>query len=258
MNFHATILTLFPDMFPGPLGHSLIGRALKEGIWSLDCIDIRDYGAGKHRNVDDTPYGGGAGMVMRADVLGAAIDAALTKTLDAQLIYMSPRGEPLTQTLAQQLSSCGQPQAGAQDLGDSAQSLCDSQNDASLIILCGRFEGIDERIIEHYQPLEISLGDFVMTGGELAAMALLDACVRLLPDVIGQPESLAQESFGLSQDYACMLEHPHYTSPPVWHGLAVPDVLKSGHHAHIQRWRTTQAEEITKTRRPDLWAKHKE
>ena len=236
MTFHATILTLFPEMFPGPLGHSLIGRALEEGKWSLECLNIRDFGIGKHRNVDDTPAGGGAGMVMRADVLGAAIDAAFAKTPDAQLIYMSPRGERFSQPRASELTA----------------------HHSKLIILCGRFEGIDERIIDKYQPLEVSLGDFVMTGGEIAAMALLDTCVRMLPDVLGEKESLAQESFGLAEDYACMLEHPHYTSPPVWQGLAVPNVLKSGHHAEIDHWRKAQAEEITKARRPDLWAKRNE
>lgn len=240
--FHATVLTLFPDMFPGPLGHSLIGKALTGGVWSLDVMQIRDFGLGKHQVVDDSPYGGGAGMVMLAEVLDAAIAEALRRTPNAQLIYFSPRGERMSQPLCAQLA------------GLSPSSL--PPHPSSLILLCGRYEAIDERIIEKYQPLEVSLGDFVMTGGELAAMALLDACVRLLPGVVGEPESLASESFGMNEDYALLLEHPHYSRPPTWEGMAVPEVLLSGHHAKVERWRLEQSEHITKARRPDLWERY--
>lgn len=229
--FRTHVLTLFPDMFPGPLGYSLTGRALQEKRWSLVATDIRDFGIGKHRQVDDTPYGGGAGMVMRADVLGPAIEAAQAQYPEARLLCMSPRGTPLTQQLAMRLSS----------------------ETSGLIIICGRFEGIDERIFTAYQPLEVSIGDVVLTGGELAAMALLDSCVRLLPGVIGQQESLQTESFGLNPDYADLLEHPHYTKPGIWRDFSVPEVLTNGHHQHIETWRKSQAEAITQARRPDLW-----
>ena len=233
---HFTVITLFPDMFPGPLGHSLTGRALKEELWSLDVLPLRDFGIGKHKKVDDTPYGGGAGMVLRADVVDAALQAALQKHPEAQIIYFSPRGKAMDQPLLSSLASAPSP--------------------TSYILLCGRFEAIDERITDKYQPIEVSLGDFVMTGGELAAMALMDASVRLLPDVIGEAESLEQESFGLSQDYACLLEYPHYTAPPDWEGRTVPETLLSGHHSKISAWRKAQAEAVTKARRPDLWKKY--
>lgn len=235
MSLYATVLTLFPEMFPGPLGFSLTGQALAQGQWQLETIDIREFGIGKHRQVDDTPYGGGAGMVMRPDVLDAAIQAALKKKPNAQLIYFTPKGRPLNQGLLQDLGS-----------------------HSSIILLCGRFEAIDERVIEKHHPLEVSLGDFVMTGGELAAMALLDGCVRLLPGVIGDNTSLQQESFGLSQDYACLLEHPHYTRPPIWEERPVPDVLLSGHHGDIARWRKAESEAVTQARRLDLWKRYKE
>lgn len=228
-NFFTTVLTLFPEMFPGPLGHSLIGRALEEGKWSLDTINIRDFGLGRHSQVDDTPYGGGAGLVMRADVVGAAIEVAKEQSPDARLVYLTPRGKPFDQKMAVELVK------------------------APLTLLCGRFEAIDDRIVDKYHPVEVSLGDFVMTGGEIAAMAILDACVRLLPNVIGEPESLNEESFGLSKDYACLLEHPHYTKPPIWEGMDVPDVLLSGDHGKIRDWRYDQAKRATKARRPDLW-----
>lgn len=233
MTFDATILTLFPEMFPGPLGYSLTGRALEQGIWSLDAINIRDFGIGAHKTVDDTPYGGGAGMVMRADVLHDAIEAAKAHKPDAQLVYLTPRGVPFTQKLAVELIA--------------------SQH---MTLLCGRYEGVDERVLEYHQPLEISLGDFVMTGGELAAMAMLDTCVRLLPGVIGEADSLAQESFGLDENYACLLEHPHYTKPPCWQEKTVPEVLRSGHHAAIAQWRMQQSQATTKQRRPDLWQRY--
>ncbi|MCI5050329.1 MAG: tRNA (guanosine(37)-N1)-methyltransferase TrmD [Rickettsiales bacterium] len=230
--FKSCVITLFPEMFPGPLGYSLIGTALKEQKWDLQTINIRDFGHGKHAQVDDTPYGGGAGMVLRADVIGPAIDKAFELLPDAKLAFMSPKGEHFTQK--------------------HAVSLIESP----LIILCGRFEAVDERIIDKYQPIELSIGDFVMTGGELAAMAMLDACVRLLPGVVGEETSLHQESFGLDEKYACLLEHPHYTKPPNWQGLAVPDVLTSGNHAKIDAWRLERSEEITKQRRGDMWKQY--
>ena len=235
--FRAIVLTLFPELFPGPLAASLTGKALQRGLWTLEPINIRDFGLGRHQTVDDTPYGGGAGMVMRPDVVDAAIAAAFERAPDGRLVYLTPRGEHFDQS--------------------TAQTLVTGKNPPALIFLCGRYEAIDERVIEKYQPLELSLGDFVMTGGELAAMAMLDACVRLLPGVIGEPESLAEESFGLSEDYALLLEHPHYTKPPVWQGEAVPETLLSGDHAGIARWRLKQSEAMTAQRRPDLWKKYK-
>lgn len=241
---HITVITLFPELFPGVLGASLTGRALEEGKWSLNTINIRDYGIGKHAQVDDTPSGGGAGMVLRADVVSEAIDAAIEKTKDSYtLIHLTPRGKTITQPLIHELSQ---------------KPSTTNAGEHHLIFLCGRFEAIDERIFEHYQPLELSLGDFVMTGGELAAMAVIDATVRLLPGVVGDEESLGEESFGLSKDYACLLEYPHYSKPPIWRGLAVPEVLTSGHHQKIDQWRKAQAEEITKRRRPDVWKRYEE
>jgi tRNA (guanine37-N1)-methyltransferase len=232
-SFAVTFLTLFPEMFPGPLGHSLSGTALKDGIWSLEIVNIRDFAADRHKTVDDTPYGGGSGMVLKPDVIDAAITAAKARNPHGQLVYMTPRGTPLAQPLIRELSQ------------------------KSLVLLCGRFEAVDERALEHHKPMEISLGDFVLSGGEIAAMALVDACVRLLPGVVGDPASLAQESFG-EQDYAGLLEYPHYTRPPLWKGLNVPEVLLSGNHAEIEAWRKKQAEEVTRKKRPDLWKKYKE
>ena len=255
-----TLVTLFPEMFPGPLGNSLIGRALEEGKWTLDTINIRDFGHGKHRQVDDTPYGGGAGMVMRADVVAGALTAAFEAHPDALLIHFSPRGQAITQPLLAQLARGEAPHTpNATDIED--RRTAERAPEAGLrplILLCGRFEAIDERILEHYQPLELSLGDFVMTGGELAAMALIDATVRLLPGVVGDADSLGEESFGMSEDYACLLEYPHYTKPPVWSGKNVPKPLLSGHHAEIEAWRKQQAEEVTKARRADLWERYKQ
>lgn len=253
-----TVVTLFPEMFPGPLEHSLIGRALQERKWNLHTINIRDFGHGKHRQVDDTPYGGGAGMVMRADVISGALTAAFENNPDAQLIHFSPRGLPMSQPLLAELAGIHAPAlsllpSNGEDRRTQAREITGQR---SLILLCGRFEAIDERILEHYDPLELSLGDFVMTGGELAAMALIDATVRLLPGVIGDADSLAEESFGMSKDYACLLEYPHYTKPPIWSGKNVPKALLSGHHAEIEAWRKTQAEEVTKARRPDLWDRY--
>ena len=222
--WRATVLTLFPEMFPGPLGLSLVGQALAAGLWSLDTLQIRDFGIGRHRAVDDTPAGGGAGMVMRADVLAAAIDRARTDVAGAPLLYLSPRGEPLTHPLVRELA------AGP-----------------GVLLLAGRFEGVDERVIEGRGMREISIGDYVLSGGELAAMVLIDACVRLLPGVLGAPESLAHESF---EDG--LLEYPQYTRPREWEGRPIPDVLLSGDHKRIEAWRRAEAERITRERRPDL------
>ena len=224
MTFRATCLTLFPEAFPGILGVSIVGTALRQGIWQLDTVDIREHGVGKHRNVDDTPSGGGAGMVMRADVAAAAIDSVAQE--GRPRIYLSPRGKPLTQARVRELA------AGP-----------------GVSLLCGRFEGLDERVIEGRNLEEISLGDFVLAGGEVAGMALLEACVRLLPGVAGNAESLTEESFETG-----LLEHPHYTRPQMWENLEIPAVLTSGDHAKVAAWRRNQAEELTKARRPDLYA----
>jgi tRNA (guanine37-N1)-methyltransferase len=222
----AQVLTLLPDAFPGILGDSLLGRALKEHLWQLQVTDLRRFGEGKHRNVDDTPAGGGAGMVLRADVLEKALREVRSGARgNMPLIYLSPRGRPMTQSLMQKLSQAD-----------------------GVTLLCGRFEGIDERVIEHFDMIEVSLGDFVMTGGEIAAMALIDATVRLIPCVLGNQASTEEESFSDG-----LLEHPHYTKPANWHGRTIPDVLLSGHHAKITDWRREQAERLTKERRPDLW-----
>lgn len=225
MMFRATVVTLFPEMFPGPLGYSLAGRALGEAIWSLDCVNIRDFGQGRHRAVDDTPFGGGAGMVMRPDVLDAAIGSVAD---DRPLIALTPRGAPLTQNRVKTL-------AGG----------------AGVILLCGRYEGFDQRVLDARKAEEISIGDYILAGGEIAALALLDATIRLLPGVMGAAESADEESFS-----APLLEYPHYTRPAEWNGRAVPDTLLSGHHQAITAWRRNQAETITRTRRPDLWAHH--
>jgi tRNA (guanine37-N1)-methyltransferase len=227
MTFRATVLTLYPEMFPGPLGASLAGKALAAGTWSLEIHDIREQGIGRHRLVDDTPAGGGAGMVMRADVLAAAIDAAIEPGDRRPRLLMSPRGAPLTQPRVREFS------AGP-----------------GLVIVCGRFEGVDERVIEARKLEEVSIGDYVLSGGELAAMVLLDACVRLLPGVMGAEESYAEESFEEG-----LLEYPHYTRPPDFEGRPIPEVLTSGNHAKIAAWRRAEARRITRERRPDLWAR---
>ena len=222
----AQVITLFPQAFPGVLGESLTGKALAEGLWQLHPIDLRRFGEGRHLNVDDTPAGGGAGMVLRADVLAKAISHARAQARGVTpIIYLSPRGKPLTQSMAQTLSHTD-----------------------GVILICGRFEGVDERVIDHFGITEVSLGDFVMTGGEIAAMALIDACVRLIPRVLGNQHSTEDESFSDG-----LLEHPHYTKPAVWEGRAIPEVLLSGHHANITAWRRDMAARLTKTRRPDLW-----
>jgi tRNA (guanine37-N1)-methyltransferase len=225
MTFQAEVLTLYPEMFPGPLGTSLAGRALAEGSWSLRATNIRDFATDKHRSVDDTPAGGGAGMVLRCDVVAAALDSVAD---GRPMLAMSPRGAPLTQQRVRAL-------AGG----------------AGVIILCGRFEGFDERIFEA-RPIEpISIGDYVLSGGELGAMVLLDACVRLLPGVMGAPESGVHESFEEG-----LLEHPHYTRPQEWEGRTIPEVLRSGDHAKIAAWRARRAVEDTRLRRPDLYERH--
>jgi tRNA (guanine37-N1)-methyltransferase len=229
MSFRALVLTLFPEMFPGPLGHSLAGRALARGDWSLDAIDIRGFATDKHRSVDDTPFGGGPGMVMRPDVVDAAVAEALSRGPDLPLIVFTPRGRLLTQRRVRALAE-----------GPGA------------ILLCGRYEGIDERVIAHRRMEELSIGDYVLSGGEPAAMVLLDACVRLLPGVMGAAESGVEESFALG-----LLEYPHYTRPAVWQGLAVPEVLAGGNHAAIAAWRRDEAERVTRDRRPDLWTAYR-
>jgi tRNA (guanine37-N1)-methyltransferase len=222
--WRASVLTIFPDMFPGPLGQSLAGKAMASGAWSLDTIDIRDFATDKHRTVDDTPAGGGPGMVMKADVLGRAIDATATDTRPR--LVMSPRGTPLTQARVEELT-----------------------RDAGVILVCGRFEGIDERVIAGRGLEEVSVGDYVLSGGEIAAMALIDACVRLLLGVMGAAASSTEESFTDG-----LLEYPHYTRPQTWDGRPIPEILVSGDHAKIAAWRRAEAERLTRERRPDLWA----
>lgn len=222
----ASVLTIFPEMFPGPLGASLAGRAMSRGLWSLAAVDIRDFATDRHRSVDDTPAGGGPGMVMRADVLARALDAV---AVDGRpRLLMSARGRPLSQAMVRELA------AGA-----------------GVVALCGRFEGVDERLIAARGLLEVSIGDYVLAGGELAAMVLIDACVRLIPGVMGKASSGDEESFS-----AGLIEYPQYTRPQVWEDLAIPEVLTSGDHGRIAAWRRAEAERLTRERRPDLWAAH--
>lgn len=225
----ARIVTLFPEAFPGVLGQSLTGKALDLGRWRLETIDLRRFGLGRHRTVDDTPAGGGAGMVLRADVVDAALQEAMSGIVAPRecwpLIYLSPRGRRFDQAMARRLAACD-----------------------GVTLLCGRFEGVDQRVLDHWQIEEVSLGDFVLTGGELAAQAMLDATVRLLPGVLGNADSLAEESHSHG-----LLEHPQYTRPPVWQGHEIPPVLLSGNHAEIDKWRRAQAEALTRESRPDLW-----
>jgi tRNA (guanine37-N1)-methyltransferase len=225
MNWLATVLTIFPEMLPGPLAHSLAGKALNAGLWRLETVDIRDFARDKHRSVDDAPFGGGPGMVMRPDVLDSAIAGSGGV---GPLVNLSPRGRPLDQGRVRELA------AGP-----------------GVTVICSRFEGIDERVLEARGIEEVSLGDFVLSGGEPAAIALIDACVRLLPGVIGDPEALAEESFAEG-----LLEYPHYTRPQVWQDRAVPEVLVSGDHGRIRAWRQQQSERLTRERRPDLWKRH--
>jgi len=229
MTFAATVLTLYPEMFPGPLGVSLAGRALEEGAWSLETVQIRDFATDKHRTVDDTPAGGGAGMVLKVDVLAAAIDHARALHPECPVLAMTPRGKPITQARIRELA------AGP-----------------GVTILCGRFEGFDERIFEGREVEEVSLADIVLSGGEPAALAVLDACIRLLPGVMGAPSSGTEESFEEG-----LLEYPHYTRPVEWEGRTIPEVLRSGDHAKIAAWRKRRAEEDTRSRRPDLCERHR-
>jgi len=221
--FQASVLTLFPEMFPGPLAASLAGRAAADGLWRLVTADIRDFARDKHRSVDDTPFGGGAGMVMRPDVIDAALHQAHSN--GRPLIYLTPRGRLFDQVLAQDLAAA-----------------------EGVTLLCGRYEGVDQRVIEAWDMDEVSVGDFVLSGGEAAAITVLDAVVRLLPGVLGSAESLTEESFEEG-----LLEYPHFTRPEVWDGRPVPEVLRSGHHKNIEAWRRDQAETTTRLRRPDLW-----
>jgi tRNA (guanine37-N1)-methyltransferase len=224
MSWRATILTIFPEMFPGPLGASLTGTALDSGRWELETVNIRDFALDRHRSVDDTPYGGGAGMVMRPDVVADAIDHALDHGAAGPRLYLSPRGRRLDQALARELA-----------------------DGPGVTLLCGRFEGIDQRVLDGREFEEVSVGDFVLSGGEIAAMVLLDAAIRLLPGVVGNDRSLSEESFEQG-----LLEYPHFTRPKVWEGRQVPDVLISGHHEKIRAWREHAALDITRRRRPDL------
>ena len=227
----AQVITLLPQSFPGILGQSLLGRALRDGLWQLETFDLRPFGEGRHLNVDDTPAGGGAGMVLRADVMGRALDhARRTAPQGAPLIYLSPRGRRIDQAMVQRLAQA-----------------------PGVTLVCGRFEGLDQRVIDHYGMIEVSLGDFVMTGGELAAQALIDATVRLLPGVLGNAASTEEESHSNG-----LLEHPHYTRPAEWRGLTIPEVLTSGDHARVARWRREMSEDLTRERRPDLWARRSE
>jgi tRNA (guanine37-N1)-methyltransferase len=228
MSFAAQILTLYPEMFPGPLGVSLAGRALGEGTWACDPIHIRDFATDRHRTVDDTPAGGGAGMVLRADILAKAVDHAVEKRPDLPVLAMTPRGAPITQARVRAL---------AQGPG--------------VTILCGRFEGFDERIFDARPIEQVSMGDIILSGGEMAALLLLDACIRLLPGVMGAASSGVEESFETG-----LLEYPHYTRPVEWEGRTIPQVLRSGDHAKIAAWRKQQAEDHTRLRRPDLWERH--
>ncbi|MFP4328722.1 MAG: tRNA (guanosine(37)-N1)-methyltransferase TrmD [Paracoccaceae bacterium] len=222
----AQVITLLPEAFPGVLGESLTGRALQDGLWQLDVIGLRRFGIGKHRNVDDTPAGGGAGMVLRPDVLGAAIDhARSTAAVALPLVALSPRGRRFDQGIARELARA-----------------------PGVTLICGRFEGFDQRVLDHYGVAELSLGDFVLTGGEIAAQAVIDATVRLLPGVLGNAASIEEESFSDG-----LLEHPQYTRPAEWEGRPIPEVLMSGHHAEIAKWRRAEAERLTRERRPDLW-----
>jgi tRNA (guanine37-N1)-methyltransferase len=221
------VLTLFPEMFPGPLAHSLAGRALETDLWRLRTTDIRAFASDKHQTVDDTPCGGGPGMVMRADVVDAALQS-VEETDNRPLVYLTPRGQVFNQEMARDFAS-----------------------KPGLVILCGRYEGIDERVLETRAPLEVSLGDFVLSGGEPAAITMLDGCIRLIPGVLGDEESLVEESFETG-----LLEYPHYTRPQEWCGRAVPEVLLSGHHKNIRAWRHEQSERITRERRPDLWSRY--
>jgi tRNA (guanine37-N1)-methyltransferase len=225
MPFAATVLTLYPEMFPGPLGVSLAGRGLREGLWSMEAVQIRDFATDKHRSVDDTPAGGGAGMVMRVDVLAAALDSVEP---GRPILAMTPRGKPLTQDRVRQLA-----------------------DGPGVVVICGRFEGMDERLFEARDIEQVSIGDYILSGGEMAALTMLDACIRLIPGVMGAPSSGMDESFETG-----LLEYPQYTRPVEWEGRTIPEVLRSGDHAKIEAWRRQRAEIDTRSRRPDLWERH--
>ena len=231
--WEARIVTLFPEAFPGTLGLSLTGKALDQGLWRLETLDLRTFGEGKHRNVDDTPAGGGAGMVLRADVVDRALRQAVNGApMDRArwpIVYLSPRGHPFDQSTARRWAACD-----------------------GITLLCGRFEGVDQRVLDHWGVEEVSLGDFVLTGGEIAAQAMIDATVRLLPNVLGNAASTEEESFSDG-----LLEHPQYTRPALWEGREIPPVLMSGHHGEIEKWRREQRERLTQERRPDLWEKRR-
>lgn len=231
--FSATILSIFPEIFPGPLGFSIAGQALQKSIWSLDLIDIKEFGITKHKNVDDIQYGGGNGLVMRPDVLGCALDKAIETSGSKKIYYFSPRGKPFTQSLAREIVE-----------------------QKNVIFLCGRFEGIDERVIDEYNATEISVGDFVLSGGETAALVVLDACVRLIPGVLANSDTLVEESFATEGVLKGLLEYPLYTRPALWKGREVPDILVSGDHAKVQAWRIAEAKKVTQNKRPDLWEKY--
>jgi tRNA (guanine37-N1)-methyltransferase len=228
MTCKVTILTLFPEMFPGPLGHSLVGKALEKNLWQLNIVDIRSFTEDKHQTVDDTCFGGGPGMVMRPDVVDKALNSVMKKG-EARLFHLTPRGQVFEQKFAQEMADSSLP----------------------FVFLCGRYEGIDQRVLDAWEAEDISLGDFILTGGELAVMTILDSVVRLLPGVIGDANSLKEESFSTG-----LLEYAHYTRPRVWQTRVVPEVLLSGHHEKIEKWRQAQAEAITQKRRPDLWNKY--
>jgi tRNA (guanine37-N1)-methyltransferase len=230
MKFH--ILTLYPEMFPSILKYSNTGAALRDGLWQITITNIRDFAKDKHKTVDDTPYGGGAGMVLKADVLSDAIDYAKSILPEAELIFLSPRGQPLSQQLVIDLTE---------------------RNPQQYILLCGRFEGIDERIIKYYQPLELSIGDYIMCGGELPALVLMEAMLRYLPNMLGNKDTLNEESFSIGEKKARLLEYSHYTKPPYWNGLSVPELLMSGDHAKIAQWRHNDALRLTQEKRADLW-----
>jgi tRNA (guanine37-N1)-methyltransferase len=223
MAFKITVLTLFPELFPGPLGVSITGKALENGIWEMDVVNIRDFATDRHKTVDDTPAGGGAGMVMKPDILGQAIESCIKDK--SKIIYLSPRGRALTQEYAKSLSK-----------------------EEHLILICGRYEGIDQRILDEWEVEEVSIGDYVLTGGEIPAFVLMDACVRLQEGVVGDSHSLEEESFSNG-----LLEYPHYTRPSVWKNRPIPEILMSGHHEKIKRWRQEQSVKLTQDRRPDLW-----
>ncbi|MCT4635349.1 MAG: tRNA (guanosine(37)-N1)-methyltransferase TrmD [Rickettsiales bacterium] len=230
-HWHVSLLTIFPEMFPGPLAHSIAGKALENKLFTLDLYNIRDYALDKHQSVDDKIFGGGAGMLMKPDVISGAIDAALEKTPNAKLIYFSPRGEKFTQESAKKLVSI-----------------------EDIIMLCGRYEGIDQRVFKKYNFEEYSIGDYILSGGEMAALTVIDSCIRLIPGVIDNEEVNSEESFSIGEDEN-LLEYDQYTRPSVWQGMKVPEVLLSGHHENITKWRLENARENTKNRRPDLYKK---